>query len=271
MRKRFGQALRIGVSAHGLALVKTSRWQGAATELVAEHAFGGAGLPGFEAIAAGVRQLLADAGCAGWSATIVLADDLARLWQVTPPQESSRLADLEAAAAVRFQALYGEAASNWQLAAGWDAAKPFMAAAMPRHLLALLQHAAAEQQVTLVEIVPQFVAGWNQWRGAMKPGAWYGQVQQGVLTLGAIDGGEVRAVRAASLPDGASLEWLGQHVAREALRLNLPAPERLQLSGAAPAVWNSSSGGALACSLLAPGRGAGLPASAQLAATGARA
>jgi hypothetical protein len=270
MRKRFGQALRIGVSPHGLALLKTSRWQGAPLALVAEHSFSATGLPGYEAIGAAVRQLLADANCAGWNATVVLADELARLWQVSPPADSARLADLEAAAALRFQALYGEPAANWQIAAGWDAGQPFLAAAMPRHLLALLQHAAAEQQVTLVEIVPQFVAGWNQWRGALKSDAWYGLVQQGVLTLGAVDGASVRAVRAAALPDGANLDWLARHVAREALRLNLPVPARVQLSGSAPAAWNSSTGGALACSLLAWGHGALSPA-AQLAATGARA
>jgi hypothetical protein len=270
MRKRFGQALRIGVSPQGLALLKTSRWRGAPLEVMAEHRFDGAGQPGFEAIGAALRQLLQEAGCAGWPATIVLADELARLWQVSPPADSARLADLEAAAALRFQALYGEPAATWQLAAGWDAGKPFLAAAMPRHLLALLQHAAAEQQIALIEIVPQFIAGWNQWCGALKPGAWYGLVQQGVLTLAALDAGCVRAVRAAALPDGASLEWLGQHVAREALRLNLVAPARLQLSGAAPAAWNNSSGAAIACSLLAPGHGAALSGVAQLAATGAR-
>ncbi len=271
MRKRFGQALRLGVSRHALALVKTSRWQGAPRETIAEHRFEGAGEPGFEAIGAAVRKLFADAGCAGWPASVVLADDLARLWQVIPPQGSARLADLQAAAALRFQALYGEAASNWQLSAGWDAGAPFLAAAMPRHLLALLQHAATEQKVTLIEVVPQFVAGWNQWCGQLKEGAWYGLVQQGVLTLAAVEGGSVRAVRAAAVPDGASLDWLAQHVAREALRLNLGAPERVQLSGAAPAAWNSSTGGALACTLLGGSNNTGLAPAAQLAFTGARA
>ena len=269
MRKRFGQALRIGLSRHALALVKTSRWQGAPLEIVAEHRFDGAGEAGFEAIGAAVRKLLAEADCAGWPATVVLADDLARLWQVTPPPGSARLADLQGAAALRFQALYGEAASSWQLAAPWDAGAPFLAAAMPRHLLALLQHAATEQKVTLIEIVPQFVAGWNQWCGQIKPGAWYGLVQQNVLTLGALENGALRAVRAAIVPAGAGLDWLAQHAAREALRLNLAAPERVQLSGAAPLAWNSSTGAALACSLLGASQ-ADLAPAAQLAATGAR-
>ena len=279
MRKRFGQELRIGVSTHGLALVKTSRWSGPALEVLAEHGFGGGQQPapaGFEAIGAGVRQLLSDAGAQGWPLTVVLADELARLWQVTPAPGSTRLADLEAAAALRFQTLYGEPASGWKMAGGWDAGKPFLAAAMPRHLLALLEHAAGEQHAALVEVVPQFIAAWNAWRHAVRPGSWFALVQGGVLTLGAPGGAGLHAVRSVPLADGASLDWLGQHVAREALRLNLDAPARLHVAGHAPSAWNNSTGGAFGCTLLQGGQGghaghATLSPAAQLAATGARA
>ncbi len=264
MRKQFGQSLRIGVSRRGVALVKASRFGKARTELVAELAVAGDGM---DAIGAALRQLLADAGCAKWRASVVLADDLARIWQVTPPAGAAALADLEGAAALRFQSLYGEPASAWQLAGGWDSTKPFIACALPRQLLAMLGAVAAEQQVTLVGIVPQFVAGWNAWCEQIKPGAWYGLLQQNVLTLGAIEAGQVRAVRAQALPEGAGLDWLGQHVAREALRLNLAAPERLQLSGPAPATWNNSSG-AFACALLSPQAERALSPAAQLAVTG---
>ena len=265
MRKSFGQSLRIGVSKQAVALVAASRFGKARTQVIAELALGANA--GVDAIGATMRQLLVDAGCAKWNATVVLADELARIWQVTPPAAAARLADLEGAAAVRFQSLYGEPASGWKLAAGWDAAKPFIACALPRQLLAMLAAVAAEQQVTLVEIVPQFVAGWNQWRHDLKPGAWYGLVQHNVLTLGAIDAGQVRAVRAAALPEGAGIEWLSQHVAREALRLNLPVPQRLQLSGQAPSTWNNSSG-AFACALLAPQLDQSLSHAARLAVTG---
>ncbi|MES2321026.1 MAG: hypothetical protein V4633_02060 [Pseudomonadota bacterium] len=258
MRKRFGQTLRLGVSPQGLALCTARR---NTLDVIAEHSFG-AGTPGFEGIAAGVRELLAGAGCAGWPATLVLADELARLWQVVPPPGSARMGDLEAAAALRFQTLYGEPAGNWKLAAGWDAARPFLAAAMPRQLLTLLEEGAREQRVDLVEIVPQFVAGWNRWRGAVKAGAWYGLVQGRVLTLGALENNVVTAVRAAAMPDGADAQWLDAHVAREALRLNLPVPDRVAVSGHAPQAWSGS------CILLAPAHGEKWSACAQLAATG---
>lgn len=272
MRKRFGQTLRIGVAPGALALASCSRFGRAAPVIVAEHAFDGAGPGATEAIGAALRQLLADAGCTHLPATVVLADELTRLWQVVPPAGAARLADLEGAAALRFQALYGEPAAGWKISAGWDAARPFLAGAVPRQLVAVLEQAAARQHLRLVGIVPQFVAGFNRWQGALKAGAWYGQVHGGVLTVGAIDGGQLQAVRSAALPDGASLDWLARHLAREALRLNLAAPSRLQLAGAAPAAWsalnNSGAGAELACTLLDAGQGAALSPAARLAVTG---
>jgi hypothetical protein len=256
MRRRFGQALRLGVGHDGMALVQTSRW-GAHATLLSEHA--GA----FDSAA--LAALLGEH--AGWPLTIVLADELVRLWQVTPPQHSTRLADLEAAAALRFQHLYGEPAASWRLSAGWNPDRPFLAAAMPRALLGALEQGAAS--LPLVEIVPQFIAAFNRWSAAINPGAWFGVVHDRVLTLGACDGGAIVAVRAAALPDGADAGWLDGHVAREALRLNLPAPSRLQLWGSVPAAWIGS--GAIACSRLGAGEQPGWTAAARLAASGSAA
>jgi general secretion pathway protein E len=59
-----------------------------------------------DTICAGVASLLSGAGCDGWPVTLVVADELARMWQVTPPPGSSRLADLDAASGLRFLTLY---------------------------------------------------------------------------------------------------------------------------------------------------------------------
>lgn len=268
MRRRLGQALRVGIAPGAVALIKTSRFGGAGAELVTELAFDGGSHP--ESIAATLRQLLD--GWAGWPVTVVLADELVRLWQVAPPAGSARLADLEAAAALRFQTLFGEPIGPWRLAAGWDAAQPFLVAALPRHLLALIEQVCAAQRTPLVELVPQFVAGFNQWRGAVSSGAWYGLVQQQVLTLAAIEDASIRAVRAQALPEGADLDWLAAHVAREALRLNLSAPARLCVSGHAPAAWSKgATHAAPSCHLLGQGPGSAWSDCARLAATGARA
>ena len=230
MRRRFGQGLRLGVAANAVALVKTSRWGGPAT-LLGEQAYSGSG---------GLRDALAallGPDYAGWPLTVVLADELVRMWQVMPPPQCTRLADLQAAAALRFQRLYGDSAADWIVRAGWDAGRPFLASALPRALLGALEAAAGFHQMKLVEIAPQFVALLNLCRGALKPGAWFGTLHDNVLTLGAREEGCVVAVRAQALPDSPDANWLAEHLAREALRLNLAAPERLQLWGALPSAW----------------------------------
>jgi hypothetical protein len=269
MRRRFGQALRLGVARGGVALVKTSRWGGAPAALLAETALGSGVVDSPAALQQAVASVLDEAGHAGWPLTIVLADELVRLWQVTPPQHSTRLADLEAAAALRFQTLYGEPAADWELSAGWDAVQPFLAAALPRAMHGALHHGVSGQSMKVVEIAPQFVAVLNRWGGALRPGAWFGMVHDHVLTLGATDGDAIAAVRAAALPDGADAAWLAGHLAREALRMNLPAPERVQLWGSVPAEWLGS--GAIDCSRLGAPEQSGWSPAARLAASGSAA
>jgi hypothetical protein len=267
MRRRLAQALRLGVAADGLALVKVSRWHDRKLAVLAEQRLDPA--DGDEALARGLRRLLADAPPAGWPLTVVLSDELARMWQVTPPAAASRMADLEAAAALRFQSLFGAPAAGWKISADWDAARPFLAAAVPLPLLARLQQGAAEHRFHLVEIVPQFVAALNGWRKLRRPGAWFGLVQGAVLTLAAFDDGALAALRTAVIPAGADRDWLERHVAREALLVGAGRPECLQLGGAAPREWGSHAGRLkFACTLLDDEAAPGWSDATRLAATG---
>ena len=247
MRRALGQALRIGVSAQAVSLLRTSRWRmGRATPpvtVLAEHAFAPSADHLFDAIAQALRALLGELELAGWPVSFVLADDLVRLWQVTPPAGATRMADLEAAAALRFHALYGESPAGWQTGADWDAQKPFFAAAVPRALLAELALVAQEYKLSVVGIAPHFVTAWNRWCRAVQAGAWFGLVHEQVLTLAVIDAAHqgaahsVRAVRALPVPAGADHQWLAQTIQREALLQNVPAPALLQVCGTAPAAW----------------------------------
>ena len=122
---------------------------------------------------------------------------LARLWQVDLPQGAARLADIEAAAALRFQSLYGDAPGLWHSSSAWDARAPFFCA-VPRALLAQLTRVADARKLALIFITPQFARHWNRWHGALKPGAWFGQLQENALTLGVRhDGQPARRARAA--------------------------------------------------------------------------
>jgi len=248
MRRRLGQSLRIGIAANGLSLVKIGRLFGSAPLALAEQPLD---LFAPDALAPGLRMLFSDLPLAGWPVTVVLADELLRLWQVTPPPGATRVADLEAAAALRFQHLFGAAPAEWRISADWDADRPFLAAAAPNVLLEQLTAAAREHRFHLVEVQPHFVAALNGWRRERRPGAWFGQVHGGVLTLAAYEGRVLVAVRSAAIPSGADRDWLDTHVAREALRVGAARPERLQLCGAVPPAWASSPGRLkFACSLL---------------------
>ena len=248
MRRRFGQSLRLGLAADGLALLRVGGWPRAGAEVLATAPVE-AGAP--DALENGLRALLGEANPRGWPLTVVLADDLARLWQVTPPQAASRMADLEAAAALRFQSLFGASAAGWKISADWHAARPFLAAALPLPLLATLSQCAAEQRLPLVEIVPQFVAALNGWRKRRRAGAWFGRVEGSVLTLAAFEQGAPASVRTAVIPPTADASWLDAHVAREALLVGVAPPQLLQLCGAVPRAWASvNSQRSFACTLL---------------------
>lgn len=269
MLKHFGQALRIGLGMKGLALVKTSRLLKGAPLALAEHHLDAA-QP--EVLVQGLRALFADLAPAGMPVTVVLADELVRLWQVAPPPGATRASDLEAAAALRFQHLFGAPPAEWRISADWDASHPFLAAAAPAGLLAQLEQGAREHRFHLVEVAPQFVAAMNEWRRERRPGAWFGLVHGGVLSLAAYEGRALAAVRTAPIPAGADREWLEAHVAREALRVGVGRPERLQLCGAAPKDWASSIGRLkFACTLFESGEDSGWSDLARLARTGAAA
>ena len=276
MRRAIGQSLRIGVAGHAVSLARVSRWRGEPFTVLAEHAFAPSAAHPFDAIANALRALLGEQDVAGWPAGIVLADELTRMWRVTPPPGATRLDDMEAAAGLRFQSLYGEAPSAWKISADWNATEPFFAAAMSRALLAVLELVAQEFKLSIVGVEPHFVSAWNRWRRGMKRGAWFGLLHDNLLTLAAIDAEAdkgkgpqaIRAIRALPVPPGADPAWLTQTLRREALLLDMPPPELLQLCGAVSAsaaspasgdAWTRSAGNAsqIACEPLDQAQQAG--------------
>jgi len=241
---RLGQALRLGVAAGKVSLWRSSRWRAPAWTPLGEAAYvpdAAHGLHGDfaalgQALAQLLERLLPASQYAGWPLSVVLDDALVRLWQVDLPQGAARLVDIEAAAALRFQSLYGDPPGLWHSSSTWDARAPFFCA-VPRALLAQLTRVAAERKLALIFITPQFARHWNRWHGALKPGAWFGQLQENVLTLGVRHDGRLLAVRALPVPPGAGHDWLAQTLAREALLQGVPAPALLQLCGAPPPAW----------------------------------
>lgn len=260
MRRAIGQYLRIDVAQHAVSVQRVSRWRlpGRAVPaapvapataagtvatpaggLLATQAIAPSAEHPFDAIANALRALLGELGATGWPVSFVLADELTRMWRVTPPPGAARMADLEAAASLRFQSLYGEPPSAWQLSADWNATRPFFAAAVPRALLAALSAVAKDSKLAIVAIEPRFVNAWNRSRRGLKQGAWYGHVHDNLLTLGAAaDSKHLHAIRTLPIPQGADQAWLTQTLQREALLLDMDAPALLQVNGDAPAAWS---------------------------------
>jgi len=273
MRKRFGSALRIGLSTTGAAVVHTSGWLQMRSAIVAET--GDAKEAELSFPAGGVQQLgrlLKDAHCSRLPARIVLDDGLVRCWMVTPPRNAQSLADCQAAARARFQILFGDALAGWHMAADWDARKPFMACAIPQGLLAALQQLARERSLVLVEVAPQFVIAWNRWRAALQADAWFGVLHRQVLTFAVLTEHGINMTRALALPEEALLNQLlvPEMLAREALRLNVPMPTGIRLCGQIPAHWVMQKTGGMnfvRLDRLRPGPAA-LSAEAELAFTG---
>jgi len=238
MLKNFTQSLRVEVTPQALRLLRVRRWSKAAPELLAEQTLAAEALPPIavaEVLPSALASLLAGQDAAGAAVCFVLSDELVRLWQVTPPVQAARLADLEGAAALRFHTLYGEAPAAWHVSADWNAAAPFMAAAIPRMLKSAIENMAAQHGLTVTAILPNFVAAWNRHAVALKNGAWFGVAQANVLALAACEEGRLRALRHIAIPHGADHYWLTQAAQREALLLGLQAPSLIQLSGDVPA------------------------------------
>ena len=250
-----GGELRIGLAADGIALLhraggwrKRSALLGVCTLEAAQGLAADHGLA--DQVAATLHRLLRDADCQRMPVRLVLADAWARHWMVTPPSNASRLADCRAAAEWRFQTLFDEPMAGWQLAADWQARQPFLASALPVALLAALRQVAAEHRLVLLDVLPQFVAGWNRWCRTLEDGAWFGVVSGEVLTLGAVSGRRLHAVRSLALSPDLDAAGLRLALQREALRQLLDMPSALRLCGAVPAAWTAPGPAGWACSRL---------------------
>lgn len=272
MLERFNSSLRIGVARSGLALLQSSGWRRPRITPLSETSFTTAEGTSAERIAGHMGRMLAEAECTQRAASIVLSDDWVRLFMVKPPRNAACLQDCRAAVAMRFQVLYGESASGWQFDADWDVKHPFLACAVPQPLLTALHQKAAEHRLTLIEIVPEFIAAWNRWYPAIKPDAWFGVARAGMLTLGVIQERRLHAVRAIAVPaDGwQDRQWLAAHLSREAMRLDVPVASRVQLCGTVPDAWIDHAVGQLMCDRLGSMQRDQSPALA-LAYTGSRA
>jgi len=250
MHKGRGHWLSIGVSPTGVALLHGSGWLRKSVKLFADECSHDRLAP--DQIALHLRQALSAIPCARWPATVILDDAWTRLFMVTPARNTMRLQDCRAAAAMRFQTLYGQSPADWRIQAHWDGRHSFVACAIPASLDTLLQQIAREYRITFTSIVPHFIAAWNRWQRRLGTNDWFGSIHQKTLTLGAVAQQRLRALRTLPLPTDCwhRTDCLPGLLSREALRLDLSPPSHLRLCGDIPGDWVSQSMGQLTWSRL---------------------
>ncbi|MBV8125078.1 MAG: hypothetical protein JO370_13505 [Paucibacter sp.] len=247
LERFFPPPLQLGLASRGLALVSPAQGakrQGACWEKSWLQAPGEA--PDFELLLTHLESVLNEASAAhGRPVKVVLSDAWARLWVARPPGNALRRQDCEAAAAARFEALYGEPLGDkFRLSADWSARRPFVAAALETSQLQSLQARLEAFGLEAESIQPHFVTAWNGWRRAVPDGAWFGTLHEDMLTFLMLSDEapmEVRRLKAdASAQSDAG--WLHQTLQREALRLSASAPACIALAGAVPAAWSAAQG-----------------------------
>lgn len=239
--------LQLGLAGNGISLVAPARGRkgpGACWEKSWPQPRGEA--PSFEQVLTQLDALLHEAtDLRGRSVRVVLSDVWVRLWVARPPANALRRRDCEAAAAARFEALYGEPlGASYRLSADWSARQPFVAAALESALLDALQAKLSAFELEITAIQPHLAAAWNRWHREVPTGAWFGTLHDDALSvLMLVDGAplELRRLKADTAAQ-AEAGWLRQALEREALRLGLDAPACIALAGSVPAAWSAAQG-----------------------------
>lgn len=166
-------------------------------------------------------QALANERWRGCRARIVLADRLLHYFVVDRPQGARHAQEIELAVAMRFEDVFGEAATDWNIRADLT---PFaandLACACRKSLLKDLQQQCKAAHIGIETITPFAVSEWNRRpRQAKRSGQWFVVVCRDGLW--AARRNEKAWLCARQLQWRESLAELPQLLQREALRLAL--------------------------------------------------
>jgi hypothetical protein len=163
---------------------------------------------------------------------LVVPDAATRYFLVSPPADATHPADLQAAAAQRFEQLFGEPADAWSIEAAWDPRHPFFACAIRTELVGRLNAACARRGIAVASIVPRFVDAWNRHHDSLPTAyAWFAVQEGSMTTLAVWQDKRIVALRRTAgvmpLEPEADPARLAAQLQSEALVLDLPVPPAL--------------------------------------------
>jgi len=198
--------------AHATPALATASLQGTIADLLREHASPRAGL------------------------RTIVRDECARYFVVEPPDNARRMNDLQLAARLRFEGLYGDTLAHWALDADWRATRPFIACAIPVQAITVVASAARTCRLRDTGVTTEFTSNWNAQRRRMPDRrAWVVHLGRQTDVVAACASGSVAAVSMVSGARPVAVADMVDEIARCALRWNLPVPETVYLLGAGAA------------------------------------
>lgn len=232
----FTDTLHIGLSQSDVALVHTSGLLKKQSHVVKEHTFK---RDTVENCLSDLSLFLVENQCQRLKTNIFLSNSWVRFFMVTPPSNASRFQDCQAAAEVRFSALFGEAASTWEISADWQVNHPFLACAIPRALLTGLKKIANERHLSLLRIEPQLITYINCLGRKMPANPWLGIFNGGNLDLVMCTDNRISRLHKCtySNKDTQDKNWLHDTIQREAFRHNLEIPSMFYYGGQPSKLW----------------------------------
>lgn len=223
----------MGIDADGIAICawRESGWQSVA-QLPFDHDLGAmaVGLDWVAALSAVMTQSKVRRGVLN----VTLADALARYWLVDVPAGISSLNELRALAAGRFEALFGEVASQWHIEADWRASGRILAAAVPRSLTLALSTCAARAGWKLDSVVPAAVRTLNRNAARIPDEAWLVVFGHDHYLAILLSGGAPMFVRQLRHEAGHVAHDLVSRLETECLRGGYAMPAKVVFAGALP-------------------------------------
>ena len=227
--------MELGVATTGIAVATRRPWGIKANTLLASQEF--TDEPG--QLLSNLTTVLHDAAWKKKSIAVVLGDALVRLFMVNPPENARSPRDLQLAASLRFQALYGEAPEQWRVCAAWSAHRRFLACALPSDFQINLHAACAQHALLITALQPHFVAAWNFWRDQLQENTWFGVFHEDLLSVGIVTAAGLVDVRRLAVSAQARLDpgWPTEMLERESLRAGLALPSGIGCCGSIPPAW----------------------------------
>lgn len=173
---------------------------------------------------------------------IVIDDEYARIWKVSPPQGTQTFADLLAACRARFSSLFDLNPEEWSIEAEWQLERDFIACALPASLVRTIETGIRRHKLywRVGVCTPYSIYEWNRYceqspipQGPAGIVCRYDQSQGGLFTLiGCQQSGDlmVRSFRLDDL-DSRSHDTFAKLIRTHCLQSGAAMPERIRLLG----------------------------------------